>query len=206
MCEERNQGGVENILASRGDRPVEEELDKSQMELKYASELNDYINEQFPNTFCLSGACYPEVHSEAECFEEDLKALKAKVDAGAEYLVSQVFFDNNYFYRLVKEARKIGITVPILAGIMPIMNSKSLLRTSKMCGCSIPYQLSTMIESYYHYPSAMKEIGINYATNQIVDLITNGVDGIHVYTMNKPEIAKAIFDSIPTVLKEWNHE
>ncbi len=206
MCEELIQGGVENILALRGDRPVEEEFDESQMELKYASELNDYINEQFPNTFCLSGACYPEVHSEAECFEEDLKALKAKVDAGAEYLVSQVFFDNNYFYRLVKEARKIGITVPILAGIMPIMNSKSLLRTSKMCGCSIPYQLSTMIESYYHYPSAMKEIGINYATNQIVDLITNGVDGIHVYTMNKPEIAKAIFDSIPTVLKEWNHE
>ena len=107
---------------------------------------------------------------------------------------------------MVKEARKRGITVPILAGIMPITNSKSLLHTAKMCGCSIPYQLSTMIESYYDYPEAMKEIGINYATHQIIDLITNGVDGIHIYTMNKPDIAKAIFNNIPTVLKELNHE
>ena len=89
---------------------------------------------------------------------------------------------------------------------MPITNSKSLLHTAKMCGCSIPYQLSTMIESYYDYPEAMKEIGINYATHQIIDLITNGVDGIHIYTMNKPDIAKAIFNNIPTVLKELNHE
>ena len=132
--------------------------------------------------------------------------LPEKVDAGAEYLITQIFFDNNYYYRLVKEARKRGITVPILAGIMPITNSKSLLHTAKMCGCSIPYQLSTMIESYYDYPEAMKEIGINYATHQIIDLITNGVDGIHIYTMNKPDIAKAIFNNIPTVLKELNHE
>ena len=89
---------------------------------------------------------------------------------------------------------------------MPITNAKSLFRTAKMCGSSIPYQLSTMLESYYRYPEAMKEIGINYATHQIIDLITNGVDGIHIYTMNKPEIAQAIFDNIPTVLKELNHE
>lgn len=106
----------------------------------------------------------------------------------------------------MKEARKIGIQVPILAGIMPVTNAKSLIHTAKMCGCSIPYQLSTMLETYYNYPEAMKEIGINYAAHQMIDLITNGVDGIHIYTMNKPEIANRIFSSIPTVLKELNHD
>ena len=108
------------------------------------------------------------------------------------------------YYRLVREARKIGITVPILAGIMPITNAKSLIRTTKMCGCTIPYQLSTMIEAHYDNPEAMKEIGINYAAQQIIDLITNGVDGIHIYTMNRAETAQRVFDSIPAVLKELN--
>ena len=206
MCQSLKAQNIENILALRGDYPQGQEFDKENLEFQYAKDLNALITEKFPGDFCLSGACYPEVHNEAECFEDDIRALKEKVDAGAEYLITQIFFDNNYYYRLVKEARKAGITVPIIAGIMPIMNSKSLLRTAKLCSCSIPYQLSTMIESYYRYPAAMKEIGINYATHQIIDLITNGVDGIHIYTMNKPEIAKAIFSSIPTVLKELNHE
>lgn len=207
ICTKLKDNNIENILALRGDYPRNNpNFDKEHLEFKYAKELDEYINRYFPNTFSLAGATYPETHNEAPCFEDDLKALKEKVDAGAQFLITQIFFDNNYYYRLVKEARKIGITVPIIAGVMPITNSKSLLKTAKMCGCSIPYQLSTMIESYYHYPEAMKEIGINYATHQIIDLITNGVDGIHIYTMNKPEIAKAIFDSIPTVLKELNHE
>ena len=158
----------------------------------------------FKGQFCLSGACYPETHQEADGFKKDLEALKKKVDAGAEYLVTQIFFDNDYYYRLVREARKIGITVPILAGIMPITNAKSLIRTTKMCGCTIPYQLSTMIEAHYDNPEAMKEIGINYAAQQIIDLITNGVDGIHIYTMNRAETAQRVFDSIPAVLKELN--
>lgn len=206
ICQQLKDNNIENILALRGDYPKDPSFQKNHLEFHYAKELNEFITKEFPGDFCLSGACYPEVHSEADCFESDLKALKEKVDAGAEYLVCQIFFDNQYYYRLVKEARKRGIQVPILAGIMPITNSKSLLHTAKMCGSSIPYQLSTMIESYYHYPEAMKEIGINYATHQIIDLITNGVDGIHIYTMNKPEIAKAIFQNIPTVLKELNHE
>lgn len=206
ICKELKENNIENILALRGDYPKDLSFDKNHLEFHYAKELNEFIHQEFPDTFCLSGACYPEVHLEASCFEDDLKALKEKVDAGASYLVTQIFFDNSYYYRLVKEARKRGITVPILAGVMPITNAKSLLHTAKMCGCSIPYQLSTMIESHYHSPAAMKEIGINYATHQIIDLITNGVDGIHIYTMNKPEIAKAIFDSIPTVLKELRHE
>ena len=204
ICQQLKDNHIENILSLRGDYPQ----DGLQHELSfhYAKELNTFISQHFPGDFCLSGACYPEVHQEASCLEDDLKALKEKVDAGAQYLITQIFFDNHYYYRLVKEARKRGINVPILAGIMPVTHSKSLLRTAKLCGCSIPYELSTMIESYYHYPEAMKEIGINYATHQIIDLITNGVDGIHIYTMNKPEIAKAIFQSIPTVLKELNHE
>lgn len=206
MCKELKEKNIENILSLRGDYPQDDSFQKENLEFHYAKDLNQFITKQFNGEFCLSGACYPEVHNEAACFEDDLKALKEKVDSGAEYLITQIFFDNQYYYRLVKEARKRGITVPILAGIMPITNSKSLLHTAKLCGCSIPYQLSTMIESYYNYPVAMKEIGINYATHQIIDLITNGVDGIHLYTMNKPEIAKAIFDNIPTVLKELNHE
>ena len=206
ICQQLKENNVENILALRGDYPKDQQFDKEHLEFHYAKELDQFIKQEFPNDFCLSGACYPETHQEADCFENDLKALKEKVDAGAEYLITQIFFDNQYYYRLVKEARKRGINVPILAGIMPITNSKSLLHTAKMCGCSIPYQLSTMIESYYHYPEAMKEIGINYATHQIIDLITNGVEGIHIYTMNKPEIAQAIFKNIPTVLKELNYE
>lgn len=206
MCKELKMKNIENILSLRGDYPHDSSFQKENLEFRYAKDLNHFITQEFKGEFCLSGACYPEIHGDAACFEDDLKALKEKVDSGAEYLITQIFFDNQYYYRLLKETRKMGITVPILAGIMPITNSKSLLHTAKLCGCSIPYQLSTMIESYYHYPSAMKEIGINFATHQIIDLITNGVDGIHIYTMNKPEIAKAIFDSIPTVLKELNHE
>lgn len=206
ICTQLKHHHIENILALRGDEPKDHIIDKTTLDFQYAKDLHQYISQEFPNTFCLSGACYPEVHQEAACFEDDLKALKEKVDAGAEYLITQIFFDNQYYYRLVKAARNLGIQVPIIAGIMPVTNSKSLLHTAKMCGCSIPYQLSTMIESYYRYPNAMKEIGINYATHQIIDLITNGVDGIHIYTMNKPEIAQAIFGSIPTVLKELNHE
>lgn len=206
-CNRLKEENIDNILALRGDYPAEStDFDPKKLEFHYASELNEFIHENFPGQFCLSGACYPETHQEADGFKRDLEALKKKVDAGAEYLITQIFFDNDYYYRLVREARKIGINVPILAGIMPITNAKSLIRTTKMCGCTIPYQLSTMIEAYYDNPAAMQEIGINYAAQQIIDLITNEVDGIHIYTMNKPEIANRIFDSIPTVLKELNHD
>lgn len=206
-CRKLKEADIENILALRGDYPADAtDFSTENLEFHYASELNEFIYENFPGQFCLSGACYPETHQEAECFQDDLLALKKKVDAGAQYLITQIFFDNHYYYRLVKEARKIGIQVPILAGIMPVTNAKSLIHTAKMCGCSIPYQLSTMLETYYNYPEAMKEIGINYAAHQMIDLITNGVDGIHIYTMNKPEIANRIFSSIPTVLKELNHD
>lgn len=203
-CEKLKEESIDNILALRGDYPEGSDgFDTKDLDFRYASELNEFIGENFPGQFCLSGACYPETHQEADGFQNDLLALKKKVDAGAEYLVSQIFFDNDYFYRLVREARKIGIQVPILAGIMPITNAKSLIRMTRMCGCSIPYQLSTMIEAHYDNPAVMQEIGINYAAWQMIDLITNGVDGIHIYTMNRPEIAESIFKNIPNALKEF---
>ena len=133
-CERLKEAGIDNILALRGDYPADAtNFDTENLEFHYASELNEFIGEHFKGQFCLSGACYPETHQEADGFKKDLEALKKKVDAGAEYLVTQIFFDNDYYYRLVREARKIGITVPILAGIMPITNAKSLIRTTKMC-------------------------------------------------------------------------
>lgn len=194
---------IENILALRGDYPKDYDPKTANHYFKYASELNEFINEHYPDTFCLSGACYPEVHQEADSLENDLNALKAKVDAGAQYLITQIFFDNNYYYRLVREARIKGINVPIIAGIMPATNSKSLLNIAKLSGCNIPYNLSAMIERFKNNPKAMKEVGINYAVYQIIDLITNGVDGIHIYTMNKPEIAKEILLRTDNIFKEF---
>lgn len=193
---------IENILALRGDYPKTYDKTTASHYFKYASELNEFISKNYPADFCLSGACYPEVHQEAISLDEDLKALKKKVDAGAQYLITQIFFDNNYYYRLVREARLRGINVPIIAGIMPATNSKSLLNIAKLSGCNIPYNLSASIERFKYNPKAMKEVGLNYATNQIIDLITNGVDGIHIYTMNKPEIAKEILARTNNIFAE----
>lgn len=203
ILEELKNNNIENILSLRGDFPPNSENISS--EFKYASDLNSFIKNNFPDTFCLSGACYPEVHQEAESLQEDLKNLKKKVDAGATYLITQIFFDNNYYYRLVREARLIGINVPIIAGIMPATNSKQLLRISKLSGCSIPYNLSAMIERFSNNPNAMKEVGLNFATYQIMDLITNGVGGIHLYTMNKPEIAKEILTRMNYIKEEFKN-
>lgn len=205
ICKELQDNHIENILSLRGDYPADPEFKRAeQPDFMYASDLSQYICEEFGDAFCLSGACYPEVHQEADSFERDLENLVKKVEAGAKYLITQIFFDNHYYYRLVKEIRKRGIEVPILAGIMPVTNAKGLLHTAKLCGCNIPYDLSTMIERYRDNPKAMREIGVQYATMQILDLITNGVDGIHIYTMNKPRIAKSIFEAIPEVLKGMN--
>ena len=194
---------IENILSLRGDYPKDYDPKNTYHYFKYSSELNEFITKNYPDTFCLSGACYPEVHQEATSLENDLDALKKKVDAGAQYLITQIFFDNNYYYRLLREARIKGINVPIIAGIMPATNSKSLLKIAKLSGSNIPYNLSAMIERFKNNPKAMKEVGINYAVYQIIDLITNGVEGIHIYTMNRPEIAKEIIARIDNILKEF---
>ncbi|MGI6710797.1 MAG: methylenetetrahydrofolate reductase [NAD(P)H] [Bacilli bacterium] len=198
-CLELKKNKIKNILALRGDMPQDCTKELSS-DFKYASELTEYINTNFKDEFCIGGACYPEVHPEAKSFEEDLANLKKKVDAGAKFLVSQLFFDNEYFYKLVREARKIGITVPILAGIMPVTNIKLINRMTKMCGASIPKALEKVMNKFYEDDDAALELGINYATHQIIDLLANDVDGIHIYSMNRPKIAQAIFDNIPSLL------
>jgi methylenetetrahydrofolate reductase (NADPH) len=197
-----DNNNIDNVLALRGDYPKDFDVDNSKRDFMYSSDLTEYISDNFKNRFCISGACYPEVHQEADCFQKDLESLKEKVEAGAEYLITQVFFDNNYYYKLVQEARRIGINVPIIAGIMPILSSKQILKMTRMCGCTIPYSLSNMIQKYYNEPEIVKEIGTNYAISQIIDLVTNGVDGIHIYTMNKSDIAKKIFSAIPNVIEK----
>ena len=194
--------GIHSVLALRGDKPFDmSEEDSENRQYKHPSEIIPILKKA---GFRVAAACYPEKHYEAPSMEEDLHWLKHKVEQGADALISQLFFDNDAFYRFMDAADQKGITVPVHAGIMPITNAKSPIRTTKMCGCTIPYQLSTMIEAHYDNPEAMKEIGINYAAQQIIDLITNGVDGIHIYTMNRAETAQRVFDSIPAVLKELN--
>lgn len=192
---------IENILALRGDYPKDGSV--VIQDFQYASQLTEYIEQKFPNSFCVSGACYPETHYEAPNFETDLLNLKKKVDAGAKYVVTQIFFDNQYYYRLVREARKIGITVPILAGIMPVHNPKQAKKIAAMSNCSIPYDLACMIDKFSSSKEAGREVGLHYATYQIIDLMTNGVDGIHIYTMNKPEIAREILSRTEHLRNEY---
>ena len=202
ILEELKENGIENVLSLRGDYPKDGD-GINHGDFKYASELNEFIEENFPNDFCLSGGCYPETHYEAKNFEEDLLNLKKKVDAGAKYLVTQIFYDNQYYYRLVREARKIGIHAPILAGIMPAHNPKQLKNIAKMSNCSVPFDLAAMIDSFAGNPKAGREVGLHYATYQIIDLMTHGVDGIHIYTMNKPEIAKEILKRTEYIRDEF---
>lgn len=204
LLTELKENNIENILSLRGDYPLDYNKEQAPNDFMYASQLNTFIEKEFPNTFCLSGACYPEVHQDAESLGDDLMNLKKKVDAGAKYLITQIFFDNNYYYRMVREAKKHDIKVPIIAGIMPATNAKQLLHISKLSDCSIPYQLSSMIEHFSHNPEAMREVGLNYATYQIMDLIAHGVDGIHLYTMNKPEIAMEILKRMQHIKEEFH--
>jgi len=201
MCNDFKKENIENIMALRGDYPIGF---TGTPIFKYASELDEFIIKNFNDDFCLGGGCYPETHLECGDLFEDLANLKKKQDAGAEFFITQVFFDNNYFYRFVREARNIGITVPILAGIMPITSVKQIRKMSTMCGANVPVSLISMLEKYRDDDEAMKEIGIAYATNQIIDLLANDVDGIHIYTMNKPENARRIVESIKNVLKDTN--
>ena len=201
MCNNFKKENIENIMSLRGDYPIGF---SGEPIFKYASELNKYIISNFNNDFCLGGGCYPETHLECDNLFDDLKHLKEKQDSGAKFFITQVFFDNNYFYRFVREARNIGITVPILAGIMPITSVKQIRKMSTMCGANVPVSLTSMLEKYRDDDLAMQEIGIVYATNQIIDLLANDVDGIHIYTMNKPENAKKIVESIKNILKDSN--
>ena len=189
------KNGIENILALRGD--INPDVPPCH-DFKYASDLVKYIREYVD--FNISGACYPEGHGDAKSKEQDIINLKAKVDAGATHLMSQLFFDNTYFYDFLNKARNVGISVPVEAGIMPVTNKSQIERMVTMCGASLPQKFVKIMQKFEHNPEALRDAGIAYAIDQIVDLISNGVDGIHLYTMNNPYIARKISEAIGSLL------
>lgn len=187
------EAGIENILALRGDVPS---CGYVPGDFRHASDLIAFIKEH--GDFNVLGACYPEGHQESADIFDDIKNLKTKVDAGASHLITQLFFDNHYRFR--ERASLAGIQVPIEAGIMPVTNKKQIERMVSLCGVTLPHKFSAMMERYEHNPDAMRDAGIAYAIDQIVDLITHGVDGIHLYTMNNPYIAARIYEAIHQLL------
>lgn len=197
ILEELKEKGIDNILALRGDVNPNFEL---KHDFRYASELTEYIMSKNMG-FNVSGGCYPEVHQEAESMIADIKNLKKKIDAGADHLISQLFFDNNAFYDFIEKVRIAGIDVPIEAGIMPVTNKKQIERMVSMCGASIPAKLSKVLQRFGDNPEAMRDAGISYAIDQIIDLVANGVEGIHIYTMNDPYIAGKITKSVESIIK-----
>ena len=192
---EAQERGIENILALRGDinpdiPPVND--------FHHASDLITYIKSK--GDFDIAGACYPECHPDADSMIEDIKNLKAKVDAGADHLISQLFFDNDSFYEFREKAAIAGINVPIEAGIMPVVNKNQIERMVTTCGASLPAKFVRIMTRYEHSPEALRDAGIAYAGNQIVDLVASGVDGIHLYTMNKPYVARKICEAVSGIL------
>ena len=186
--------GVENVLALRGD--VNPDI-PPKTDFAHASDLVAYIHAR--GDFGVSAACYPEGHLESPDLVSDIRRLKEKVDAGAQHLVSQLFFDNEDFFRFLERARIAGINVPIEAGIMPVLSQNSIRRMVSMCGASMPRKLTRILAKYGDHPEALREAGIAYAIDQISDLIAGGVDGIHLYTMNNPDVAKQIAGSISAI-------
>lgn len=191
ILEELKASDIQNILALRGDENPE--IPRKD-DFHYANELVAFIKSQ--GDFHVSGACYPETHLEAENAIEDIHNLKKKVDAGAEHLISQLFFDNEVFYRFYEKTRIAGIKAPIEAGIMPVTNRAQIERMVHMCGATLPRKFERIIHKYEDNKEALFDAGMAYAINQIVDLIANDVDGIHIYTMNNPKVAGRICDGI----------
>lgn len=191
ILSELEDAGIENILALRGDVNQEYPIKN---DFQYANELVSYIKSQ--GDFSISGGCYPEKHLEAIDKITDIRNLKNKVDAGANHLISQLFFDNELFYGFCEKARCAGIDVPIDAGVMPVTNKAQIERMVTMCGASLPMKFERMLRKYENNKEALMDAGLAYTINQIVDLIANDVDGVHIYTMNNPTVAKRICDSV----------
>lgn len=198
--EEMNASGINNVLALRGDIPADmENDDRSVWSYRYAVDLIREIKESGYD-FCIGGACYPEIHPESSNQKEDIKHLKEKVDAGCEFLTTQMFFDNNLLYNFLYKIREAGITVPIVAGIMPITNANQVDRAIKLSGSFMPQRFKSLVDKFGSDPLAMKQAGIAYATDQIIDLYANGLTNIHVYSMNKPDVAQKIQANLSDIL------
>ena len=187
---------IENILALRGDIPEDADFPLPD-QYHHAIELIGEIKEI--GDFCIGGACYPEGHPEAAAMEEDLQHLKEKVEAGCDYLTTQMFFDNNIYYRFLYKALAKGINVPVVPGIMPVTNAAQVKRTISLTGNLVPAKFLSIVDRFGSNPEAMKQAGIAYATEQIIDLIANGVNHIHIYSMNKPDVAGAIMDNLSEI-------
>lgn len=190
--------GIENILALRGDIVAGNE-NREKWDYKHANELVTEIKSF--GDFCIGGACYPEGHPESEHQKDDITNLKKKVDAGCSFLTTQMFFDNNILYNYLYKIREAGITVPIVAGIMPVTNAKQIARSCELSGTTLPPRFKTIVDRYSDNPDAMKQAGIAYATEQIIDLFANGVNAVHVYSMNKEDVARKIQSNISEIIK-----
>jgi len=190
------ENGIENILALRGDIPADGRVST---DYRYAVELIRDIREH--GDFCIGGACYPEGHIECAHRKDDLQHLKEKTDAGLDFLTTQMFFNNDVFYNFLYRAREKGIMIPVIAGIMPITSAQQLRRSAAMSGTDVPQRFRAIVDCFGDHPAAMKQAGIVYAAEQIIDLLANGIRHIHVYTMNKPDVAEGIMKSLSAVLR-----
>ncbi len=190
--EEIKAAGVENVMALRGDlTPELEASDRKNWAYRHASELVRELKESGAD-FCIGGACYPEIHPESRDQKEDIKYLREKVDAGCDFLTTQMFFDNNLLYNFLYKIREAGINVPIVAGIMPITNANQIERAIKLSGSFMPHRFKSLVDKFGSDPLAMKQAGIAYATDQIIDLFANNITNVHVYSMNNPSVAEKI--------------
>lgn len=199
---ELKEKNVQNILALRGDYPKNGDS-VPESNFKYATDLVKYIKND--DYFTVAGAYYPEGHQDTNQLL-DLFNLKTKVDAGTDFLISQIFFDNKYFYEFRENMEKLGVKAPLIAGIIPVTDGKQIKRITELCGCSLPEKFTKIIERYADNPAALKEAGIAYAVEQIIDLIASGVDGIHLYTMNKVETVREILNRISSIRDEFQKE
>jgi len=197
VLDQLKENGIENVLALRGDIPKDVDFPLPN-QYKHASELVEDIRSQ--GDFCIGAACYPEGHPEAAHKKEDIRHLKEKVDMGVDFLTTQMFFDNNYFYNFLYRIREQGITVPVIPGIMPMTNGRQIVRSCEMSGAELPARFKAIADYFGDNPAAMMQAGIAYATDQIIDLIANDIRNIHVYSMNKPEVAAAIARNLSDII------
>ena len=199
VLNELRENKIENVLALRGDIPVDASFPLPN-QYKYACELVEEIKQR--GDFCIGAACYPEGHTECEHKADDIEHLKTKVDCGVDFLTTQMFFDNNVLYNFLYRIRERGITVPVIAGIMPVTNGKQIARTCQLSGTYLPARFKAIVDKFGDDPKAMSQAGIAYATEQIIDLIANGIKHIHIYSMNKPEVAQAIMSNLSHIIGE----
>ncbi len=197
VIEQLKANQIENILALRGDIPQNVDFPLPN-QYKFASELINDIKNQ--GDFCIGGACYPEGHPEAATINEDLDHLKEKVEAGCDFLTTQMFFDNNIYYNFMYKLLKKNINVPVIPGIMPVTRSSQIKQIISLSGNMVPPRFKAIVDRFSNDPAAMRQAGIAYATEQIIDLIANGVNHVHIYTMNKPDIAGAIINNLSDIL------